>query len=59
MVTAVIDPREGIVKRLAGIAAVALTLTALVAGPAAAQEGAPGFDIKENPALVATGSGSS
>jgi hypothetical protein len=51
MVTAVIEP-GGIVKRFAGIAVVALTLTALVAGPASAQEGAPGFDIKENPALV-------
>jgi hypothetical protein len=40
------------VKRFVGIAVVALTLTALVAGPVAAQEGAPGFDIKENPALV-------
>jgi hypothetical protein len=40
------------VKRFVGIAVVALTLTALVAAPAAAQEGAPGFDIKENPALV-------
>jgi hypothetical protein len=51
-VTAVIEPGGGIVKRFAGIAVVALTLTALVAGPASAQEGAPGFDIKENPALV-------
>jgi hypothetical protein len=40
------------VKRLAGIAAVAATLAALSAGPASAQTGAPGFDIKENPALV-------
>jgi hypothetical protein len=51
-VTTVIEPVGGIVKRFSGIAAVALTLTALVAGPASAQEGAPGFDIKENPALV-------
>jgi hypothetical protein len=51
-VSAVIEPVGGIVKRFSGIAAVALTLTALVAGPASAQEGAPGFDIKENPALV-------
>jgi hypothetical protein len=40
------------VKRLAGIALVAATLAALSAGPASAQSGAPGFDIKENPALV-------
>ena len=39
-------------KRLAGIAIVAATLAALFAGPASAQTGAPGFDIKENPALV-------
>jgi hypothetical protein len=39
-------------KRLAGIAVVALTLTALSAGPASAQKSAPGFHIKENPALV-------
>jgi hypothetical protein len=39
-------------KRLAGIAVVALTLSALSAGPASAQTGAPGFHIKENPALV-------
>jgi hypothetical protein len=51
-VTAVIEQRGGIVKRFAGIAVVALTLTGLVAGPASAQEGAPGFEIKENPALV-------
>jgi hypothetical protein len=50
-VTAVIEP-GGIVKRFAGITVVALTLTALVAGPASAQEGAPGFGVKENPALV-------
>jgi hypothetical protein len=40
------------VKRLAGIAAVALTLAALSAGAASAQKGAPGFDIKENRAHV-------
>jgi hypothetical protein len=40
------------VKRLAGVVVVALTLTALSAGPASAQEGAPGFELKENPALV-------
>jgi hypothetical protein len=40
------------VKRLAGIALVAATLAAMSAGPASAQTGAPGFDIKENPALV-------
>ena len=39
-------------KRFAGIAVIALTLTALIAGPASAQKGAPGFDLKENPALV-------
>jgi hypothetical protein len=36
------------VKRLAGIATVAAALAALSAGPAVAQKGAPGFDIKEN-----------
>jgi hypothetical protein len=41
-----------VVKRLAGVVVVAVTLTALSAGPASAQEGAPGFDLKENPALV-------
>jgi hypothetical protein len=40
------------VKRFAGIAVVAATLAALSAGPASAQTGAPGFDVKENPALV-------
>lgn len=39
-------------KRLAGIAVVAVTLTALSAGPASAQQGAPGFEIKENFARV-------
>ena len=39
-------------KRFAGIAVVAVILTALSAGPASAQKGAPGFEIKENPALV-------
>ena len=39
-------------KRLAGIALVAAALAALSAGPASAQTGAPGFDIKENAALV-------
>jgi hypothetical protein len=41
------------VKRLAGVAVVvAIALAALSAGPASAQEGAPGFELKENPALV-------
>jgi hypothetical protein len=41
------------VKRLAGVAVVvAITLAALSAGPASAQEGAPGFELKENPARV-------
>jgi hypothetical protein len=40
------------VKRLAGVLVVAVTLTALSAGAASAQEGAPGFEIKENRALV-------
>jgi hypothetical protein len=40
------------VKGFAGIAAIAVALAALTAGPAAAQKGAPDFDIKENPALV-------
>jgi hypothetical protein len=40
------------VKRLAGIAIVAVTLTALSAATATAQKGAPGFDIKENRARV-------
>lgn len=39
-------------KRLAGIATVVAMLAALSAGTASAQKGAPGFDIKENPALV-------
>lgn len=39
-------------KRFAGIVVLAVTLTAVSAGPASGQEGAPGFDIKENPALV-------
>ena len=39
-------------KRLAGVVVVAATLTALSAGTASAQEGAPGFELKENPALV-------
>ena len=39
-------------KRLAGVVVVAVTLAALSAGPASAQEGAPGFELKENPALV-------
>ena len=39
-------------KRLAGVVVVAATLTALSAGAASAQEGAPGFELKENPALV-------
>jgi hypothetical protein len=40
------------VKRFAGVAVVAVTLTALSGGIASAQEGAPGFEVKENPALV-------
>jgi hypothetical protein len=40
------------VKRLAWIAAVAVTITAVSAGPASAQRGAPDFDIKENRARV-------
>jgi hypothetical protein len=51
-VAAVFEVGGSIVKRLAGIATVAAMLAALSAGPAAAQEGAPDFDIKENPALV-------
>jgi hypothetical protein len=51
-VPAVIDVGGDTVRRLAGIAVVAATLAALSAGPASAQTGAPGFDIKENSALV-------
>jgi hypothetical protein len=40
------------VKRLAGIAVVVVTFTALSAGAASAQQGAPGFEIKENQARV-------
>jgi hypothetical protein len=40
------------VKRLAGVVVVAATLAALSVGSASAQEGAPGFELKENPALV-------
>jgi hypothetical protein len=41
------------VKRLAGVVVVvAVTLTALSAGTASAQEGASGFELKETPALV-------
>lgn len=40
------------VKRLAGIVVVAATLTALSAGAVSAQQGAPGFEIKENQARV-------
>ena len=39
-------------KRLAGVVVVAVTLTALSPGTASAQEGAPGFELKETPALV-------
>ena len=39
-------------KRLAGVAVVAVMLAALFAGPAYGQEGAPGLEVKENPALV-------
>jgi hypothetical protein len=48
----VIEAGGRIVKRFAGIAAVAAALAALSAGPVSAQTGAPGFDIRENPALV-------
>jgi hypothetical protein len=51
-VAAVFEVGGIIVKRLAGIAFVAASLAALSAGPASAQKGAPGFDIKENRALV-------
>lgn len=45
-------------KCLGGFAVVAVVLGALLAGTASAQEGAPGFEVKENPALVkATGPG--
>jgi hypothetical protein len=40
------------VKRLAGFAVVTVMVAALFAGTASAQEGAPGFELKENPALV-------
>jgi hypothetical protein len=40
------------VKALAGIVVVAVTFTALSAGAASAQQGAPGFEIKENQARV-------
>jgi hypothetical protein len=36
------------VKRFAGIAVIAVTLTALSAGPASAQRGAPDFEIRES-----------
>ena len=39
-------------KRLAGVAVVAATITALSAGAASAQEGAPGFEIKDELAEV-------
>jgi hypothetical protein len=39
-------------KRLAGVAAIAVMLVALSTGTAFAQEGAPGIVIKENPVLV-------
>ena len=39
-------------KRLVGIAVVVVALTASSAGIASAQVGAPGFSVKENPALV-------
>jgi hypothetical protein len=49
-----IDFQDGgaAVKRLTGIVVVAVTLTALSAGTASAQRGAPGFELKENPARV-------
>lgn len=37
---------------LVGVAVAAVTVAALFAATASAQEGAPGFDLKENPALV-------
>jgi hypothetical protein len=37
-----------IVKRLAGIATVAVAVTLVLAGPASAQRGAPDFEIREN-----------
>ena len=39
-------------ERLGGFAVVAVLLGALFPGTASAQEGAPGFELKENPALV-------
>ena len=39
-------------KRLAGVAVVAATITALSAGAASTQEGAPGFEIKDELAEV-------
>ena len=39
-------------KRFAGVAVVAVTLTVLSGGTASAQVGAPDFEVKENPALV-------
>ena len=45
-------------KRLAGVAVATITLAALFAGTASAQEGAPGFEVKEEPAeLKAEGPG--
>jgi hypothetical protein len=51
-VTGDISRGGAIVKRLAGIAVFAVTLTALSAGPASAQQGAPGLEAKENRARV-------
>ena len=39
-------------KRLAGVAVATATLAALIAGTASAQDGAPGFEIKEERAEV-------
>jgi hypothetical protein len=40
------------VKRFAGLVVVAMTLTALSAGAASAQQGAPGLKVKENQARI-------
>jgi len=39
-------------KRLAAVAVATVTLAAILAGAASAQEGAPGFEVKEEPAEV-------
>jgi hypothetical protein len=43
---------RGVHQRLAGVAVATVTLAALFAGTASAQEGAPGFEIKEEAAEV-------